>query len=536
MNNLSGAGIINSPSGSSTPAMSTATLSAPPSPHRPAAHLAQPPPHTLVPPNICSIAASLAAAATAAEAGPPANGGCVATNNVDTASGSNVTVSFEHVDKWSPEYQRNNKRMGLKNLRCFPHCASAGHVQRGFCGAPVVVRVARELGSQAPLSAYGEFRRVNCFSDDPSSSSRIRVGDVLSAAELEQRVDAGSPESSSPFHVGRIITTMSTTSDNVLFTFNERGRGWNYSWGASKHTMDARHAFVVYVFREDTEKVLTCIHVARSPSFALYCRKFQRNLEASEAAMRAGRSSEDDVEDDEDDCSEKRASPVSAPHAASAAAGVPPLPKSPLKRPLAAVVAESSSVAFASSSPAAASDPNNAQQTDSNKTGNALNALLMLASASMGKNKEEANPQADAASTGGRDAKRSRASPLLAPVADGQPSEAATRPHAPTAAAVAAAAAQAAFSAVSAMQSVTGAVPFAPLPSSSLQPGSLPVGCNPGTSFGFPSFLASPFLVPPVQLGGAPLGTAPQLHLASLQAMASLKNGPAAAAWPFFSA
>ncbi len=39
-------------------------------------------------------------------------------------------------------YQRNNKRTGLKNVRCFPHC-SEPHIEKGFCGRPVVLRVAR---------------------------------------------------------------------------------------------------------------------------------------------------------------------------------------------------------------------------------------------------------------------------------------------------------------------------------------------------------------------------------------------------------
>ena len=38
-------------------------------------------------------------------------------------------------------YIRNNKRAGLKNLRCFPHCLSLGHHPLGFCGSCVYTRV-----------------------------------------------------------------------------------------------------------------------------------------------------------------------------------------------------------------------------------------------------------------------------------------------------------------------------------------------------------------------------------------------------------
>ena len=38
-------------------------------------------------------------------------------------------------------YVRNNKRGGLKNLRCFPHCLSEGHNPLGFCGSSIYARV-----------------------------------------------------------------------------------------------------------------------------------------------------------------------------------------------------------------------------------------------------------------------------------------------------------------------------------------------------------------------------------------------------------
>jgi len=38
-------------------------------------------------------------------------------------------------------YVRNNKRGGLKNLRCFPHCLPEGHNPLGFCGSSIYTRV-----------------------------------------------------------------------------------------------------------------------------------------------------------------------------------------------------------------------------------------------------------------------------------------------------------------------------------------------------------------------------------------------------------
>ena len=44
-------------------------------------------------------------------------------------------------------YLRNNKRGGLKNMRCFPECLQAGHHSKGFCGH----RVTAVCNSERPL-------------------------------------------------------------------------------------------------------------------------------------------------------------------------------------------------------------------------------------------------------------------------------------------------------------------------------------------------------------------------------------------------
>merc|ERR1712166_802529 len=58
-----------------------------------------------------------------------------------------------------PSYVRNNKRGGLKNLRCFPRCLDKGHNRNGFCGRPLNVELqisAREF-CKSQFVAYGRF-------------------------------------------------------------------------------------------------------------------------------------------------------------------------------------------------------------------------------------------------------------------------------------------------------------------------------------------------------------------------------------------
>ena len=58
-------------------------------------------------------------------------------------------------DVFHTQYQRNNKAKAKKNLRCFPACRHAGHVEAGFCGRPVLVRVHYTVEDLASIGATG---------------------------------------------------------------------------------------------------------------------------------------------------------------------------------------------------------------------------------------------------------------------------------------------------------------------------------------------------------------------------------------------
>ena len=58
-------------------------------------------------------------------------------------------------DVFHTQYQRNNKAKAKKNLRCFPACRRDGHVQAGFCGRAVTVRVSHTLEELSAIGATG---------------------------------------------------------------------------------------------------------------------------------------------------------------------------------------------------------------------------------------------------------------------------------------------------------------------------------------------------------------------------------------------
>jgi hypothetical protein len=48
-----------------------------------------------------------------------------------------ISAKFSENQCLEPQYMRNNKAKGRKNLRCFPQCRPKGHFAGGYCGRPV---------------------------------------------------------------------------------------------------------------------------------------------------------------------------------------------------------------------------------------------------------------------------------------------------------------------------------------------------------------------------------------------------------------
>ncbi|GBG32919.1 Hypothetical Protein FCC1311_091452 [Hondaea fermentalgiana] len=209
-----------------------------------------------------------------------------------------VQVRFELLQRWTNKYQRNNKRSGLKNLRCFPYC-SEPHKDKGFCGNAVNMTVRRlPQGPRDPLFAWAEFRRTDIDRD-------IKVGTVVSTEKMTSGerhkgdprlpyyrgevgdgsdVDAADDEEEEKVAADRRRKDASSQEDaaelvknrmqDVLhFSFNRRKRGWNYSWAANKHTGNATHALFVYIMVPHGADAFRCIAVVAGPSFLVLCRK-----------------------------------------------------------------------------------------------------------------------------------------------------------------------------------------------------------------------------------------------------------------------
>ena len=77
-------------------------------------------------------------------------------------------------------YQRNNKRGGLKNLRCFPECG-VQHKERGFCGRAVLIRI-----KHPKLTSLGKRFKPVCWARfvPATKEHAFRIGQSLPLSSI----------------------------------------------------------------------------------------------------------------------------------------------------------------------------------------------------------------------------------------------------------------------------------------------------------------------------------------------------------------
>mmetsp|Transcript_24385 Transcript_24385/g.39568 ORF Transcript_24385/g.39568 Transcript_24385/m.39568 type:complete len:787 (+) Transcript_24385:462-2822(+) len=172
---------------------------------------------------------------------------------------------------FNDRYQRNNKRGGLKNLRCFPACSSK-HKERGFCGRSVFVNLQHPLwGTEGRGEIVCRAEFISC--DQPGS---FTVGDEVGLEEI-LALDRSKDEPIKPLIRGEVVLDKSSVGTSV-FEFNRDRKGWHYGWASNKHTCNSFHCLTVYVFEKNQANTMICRLTLRSPHFMLFCRRRRRFL------------------------------------------------------------------------------------------------------------------------------------------------------------------------------------------------------------------------------------------------------------------
>ncbi|KAF0697384.1 Aste57867_11936 [Aphanomyces stellatus] len=172
---------------------------------------------------------------------------------------------FDHAQwhAFRPTYQRNNKKGGHKNLRCFPTCCNGVHATSGFCGSAVTVRFQwLDLSVTAP-----HVHIVAQFSPLTDSG----VPDWTTFTTLP------SPDDNAWYIADAVsLEPSSSSSSEMVATLNTQLRGWHYGWVANRHTSETLHVLCVYALLEtDDEDApgVRCLHQIHTPPFRIFSRR-----------------------------------------------------------------------------------------------------------------------------------------------------------------------------------------------------------------------------------------------------------------------
>lgn len=195
-----------------------------------------------------------------------------------------VHCEFPDSDKFHAKYQRNNKRTGLKNLRCYPFCGPEDtHHESSFCGE--AVRCSVSFSGETGIYSLQHTQVWGEFVSKTEDNARFPVGCLFKKSHLEVilRIDKD--------HVNPLYEPCSSVlSGNMKhFSFESQKKGWKYPWKGNKYAGEKPHAFAVYVAVATSEALDTfqCVGVFHSPEFTMFCRRRHKTVSEAEKKEKA---------------------------------------------------------------------------------------------------------------------------------------------------------------------------------------------------------------------------------------------------------
>ncbi|TDH68531.1 hypothetical protein CCR75_001432 [Bremia lactucae] len=216
--------------------------------------------------------------------GPCCNDSC------ENPHGLNVRASFVAPTKdfqlFRQRYQRNNKKGGQKNLRCFPCCRHGRHVSSGFCGDSIRVHVAVSRVTKSggvklcPIQtvrpavvAFARFINLEGSFDVSVSGPEVLPGQTIEKSAILSYVrDKEHPLN--PLLSGVLRgAAMEMSSQSAIFEFNAECKAWHYGWTAPRGQgfsgCDAHHVLEV-IFMKPMGSYMYCLERLHSDQFTIY--------------------------------------------------------------------------------------------------------------------------------------------------------------------------------------------------------------------------------------------------------------------------
>lgn len=181
-----------------------------------------------------------------------------------------MTDTFElHIDSlFRKRYLRNNKRGGLKHLRCFPECLSTGHHASGFCGHRVIV----STFSDVPLPANAIVVARFSFADDslPTKGAvNLNQNGVVEKRKIFDQIRKRERPIADFVQATMVRAENTGANGRVKTVFHMEPPSWHYGWRSSKHTKDMKHRMYVYLLLPEGTENFMCVALDKSTEFKL---------------------------------------------------------------------------------------------------------------------------------------------------------------------------------------------------------------------------------------------------------------------------
>ena len=199
------------------------------------------------------------------------------------ASSVKVKIGFlvPRVSQFVKSYQRNNKKGGIKNIRCFPICVQDIDGGSPWCGS--ICREPLKISIKGAFTGLPYiFGRFKCIDEpeladvDFTSSTFVpgRIYHDLAARvrtyiRTKERPLGHFFEASITSHVDLRVPPGMRKPATIIAEFRERG--WHYGWQGGRYKKGYRHCFEILVFEKlaGTEN-FRCVSARESPTFTVF--------------------------------------------------------------------------------------------------------------------------------------------------------------------------------------------------------------------------------------------------------------------------
>lgn len=211
-------------------------------------------------------------------------------DSCDNPHGLMIQASFVAPKKraklFRTKYQRNNKRGGQKNLRCFPGCRNGTHVASGFCGDTINVHVVMSRitttggvkicpfqATNPGICTFCRFVPLDSSYSVDVSGPQVEPGQALPLEDVKQHV-RNRENPIRPLMAGTFKGCASEgTMQSAVFEFNADSKAWHYGWSAPRGQGqlggDMQHVLEVLFFKP-MGTVLYCLEILRSDAFTVF--------------------------------------------------------------------------------------------------------------------------------------------------------------------------------------------------------------------------------------------------------------------------